>query len=295
MTTAKMALWPRPDRHRSIALGAPAMIIFALFAVAPIAISLGFSLTNWNGVSPNLSFVGLANYSRLISDDEVLGAFRLTLAIGAAASIVVNVLGLPLAVLLNRRGFITRIYRSIIFYPLVLSGIVVSFIWQGMLATDGVVNEILGANTGGFPFLGEPSNAVVSITFVAIWHLLGFTTVMYLAGLQAIPEELSEASILDGASAVQRFRYLTLPLLGPTIGTVTVLIVVYLMRIYEYVLVMTLGGPAGATETVGFVLVLTAFSRNNYAYGSAIAIVLLVVVAAIAVFMLLVSRRSDYL
>jgi ABC-type sugar transport system permease subunit len=272
----------------------PPLALFVLFVVAPICVSLAYSLTNWNGVSANFTLIGLQNYVRISGDGEVIDAFRVTFTIAAVASIVVNLLGLPLAVLLDRQGFISRIYRSIIFYPLVLSAVVVSFIGQSMLSTDGVLNQLLGSQSGGIPFLGDPTLAVGSITLVAIWHILGFTTVMYLAGLKGIPESLYEASMLDGAGAFQRFRYITLPLLGPTIGAVTVLIVVYLMRIYEYVLVMTLGGPAGATQTVGFVLVQTAFSRNQYAYGSAIGIVLLVVVAVIAIVMLRFSRRIDY-
>lgn len=262
--------------------------------LAPIAVSLGYSLTNWNGVSPHFSFVGLQNYGRIAGDSEILDAFRVTFTIAVVASVVVNIIGLPLAVLLDRQGFVTRIYRSILFYPLVLSAVVVSFLGQSMLSTEGVVNQLLGNQAGGVPWLGEPLLAVGSITAVAIWHILGFTTVMYLAGLKGIPDHLYEASMLDGAGGIQRFRYITVPLLGPTIGAVSVLIVVYLMRIYEYVLVMTLGGPAGATQTVGFVLVQTAFSRNQYAYGSAIGIVLLVVVAVTAVLMLRFSRRVDY-
>jgi ABC-type sugar transport system permease subunit len=265
-----------------------------LFVVAPIAVSVLYSLTNWNGVSPQFSFVGLENYLRIAGDSEILDAFRVTLTIAVVASLVVNLVGLPLAVLLDRQGFVTRIYRSILFYPLVLSAIVVAFIGQSMLSTEGVLNELLGSKTGGIPFLGDPTLAVLSITAVATWHILGFTTVMYLAGLKGIPEHLYEASTLDGAGGFARFRYITLPLLGPTIGAVSVLIVVYLMRIYEYVLVMTLGGPAGATQTVGFVLVQTAFSRNQYAYGSAVGVVLLVVVSVTAVLMLRLSRRVDY-
>jgi ABC-type sugar transport system permease subunit len=281
----------RPSQNRSLLLGVPPLVLFGLFIVAPIGVSILYSLTDWDGTSPNIAFVGLDNYVRLAGDSEVVDAFLVTFSIAIVASLVMNVVGLPLAVLLNHNDFVTRLYRSAIFYPLALSAIVVSFLAQTMLSTEGVLNALLGSQIA---FLGEPFPAVLSIMGVSIWHILGFTTVMYLAGVKSIPDELYEASLLDGATAPQRFRYLTLPLLGPTIAAVSVLIVVYLMRIYEYVLVITLGGPAGATQTVAFVAVQTTFDRHNYSYGSTMAVVLLAVVFLASILMLRFARRMEY-
>jgi multiple sugar transport system permease protein len=281
----------RPGQQRSLVLSVPPLVLFGAFVIAPIGVSIFYSLTDWNGVRSSMNYVGLDNYARLASDAEVLDAFRVTFIIAIVASVVMNVIGLPLAVLLDHDDFITKIYRSTVFYPLALSAIVVSFIAQTFLSTDGVVNAILGRR---IPFLGEPELALASIIGVSIWHILGFTTVMYLAAVKSIPGDLYEASMLDGAGGLQRFRYLTVPLLGPTIAAVSVLIVVYLMRIYEYVLVITLGGPGGATQTVAFVAVQTTFTRNNYAYGSTIAVVLLGIVLLTAVLMLQFARRVEY-
>ena len=272
-------------------LALPPLILFGAFVIAPIAVSVFYSLTNWDGVKTEFGFAGLKNYEHLVGDAEVLDAFKVTLLIALVASLIVNLIGLPVAVLLDRSDLVTRFYRSVIFYPLMLSALVVAFIGQGMLSTEGIVNLVLGSH---IPFLGTRWMAVASITGVAVWHTLGFTTLMYVAALKALPDHLREASTLDGANEAQRFRFVTLPMLGPAIAAVTMLLVVYLMRLYEYVLVLTLGGPAGATQTVGFTMVLNAFTRNQYAYGSAIGIALLVMVLCLVMVALKLAQRLRY-
>jgi ABC-type sugar transport system permease subunit len=272
----------------------PPLALYLVFGVLPIGIAAYFSLTNWDGIDRSIELVGVDNYLRLLSDPEVHAAFIVTLAIAVTATVVLNVVAVPLAVLLSRQDLVTRIYRTGVFFPLVLSPIVVGFLWQSVLNTNGLLNGILTSlGMSRVIFLGEPLPAIASIAFVTVWQALGFTTILYLAALRTIPDELYEAATIDGAGATARFRHVTVPLLAPAVTVNVVLLMILFMRLYEYVLVMTQGGPIGSTQSVAYLLVLNAFERSKYGYGSAIAVVMLLLVSVISVILVAVLRRRE--
>lgn len=287
----------RRGRLSTLVLIGPPLGLYAVFGILPIAIAAYYSLTDWDGIRRTIDIVGFDNYAKLVGDPEVHRAFFVTFVIAGSATLVLNALAMPLAVLLARQDIVTRLYRTGVFFPLVLSPIVVGFIWQAVLNTNGLLNLVL--TSVGLPrliFLGEPGLAVVSIAFVTIWQALGFTTILYLAALRTIPDELYEASRIDGAGVWARFQYVTVPLLAPALTVNVVLLMVLFMRLYEYVLVMTQGGPVGSSQTVAYLLVTNAFERAKYGYGSAIAIVMLLVVAIVSVVLVgLFRRRERYL
>ena len=141
-----------------------------------IAVAAGFSVTDWDGIRRSIGFVGLDNYVRMVGDPEVHRAFIVTTFLAVACTLVLNALAMPLAVLLSRNDLVTRLYRTAIFFPLVLSPIVVGFLWQSLLSTTGLLNGLLAAaGLKRIIFLGEPTLAVASIAFVTIWQSLGFT------------------------------------------------------------------------------------------------------------------------
>lgn len=284
----------RPARLSTLVLLGPPLAIYVIFGVLPIVVAAWFSLTDWNGISRDVHLVGLENYGRLLGDPEVHRSFIVTGVVAVGATIILNCIAIPLAVLLSSNDLITRFYRSAVFFPLVLSPIVVGFLWQSVLSTTGLLNALLtGLGMKRIIFLGEPTLAVLSIAFVTIWQTLGFTTILYLAALRTIPEELYEAATIDGAGPTARFRRITVPLLAPAITVNVVLLVIFFLRLYEYPLVMTQGGPVGATQTVSYLLVLDAFERSKYGYGSAIAIVMLLFVVAVAVGLVAILRRRE--
>lgn len=284
----------RPSRLATMVLVGPALGLYVLFAVVPIAIAAYYSFTDWTGISRTFDVVGLENYSTLIGDSEVHRAFLVTFAVAVVATIILNAIAIPLAVLMSENTFVNRLYRSAVFFPLVLSPIVVGFLWQSILNSNGLLNTLL-ADIGmrRIPFLAEPTPAVASIAVVTIWQALGFTTILYLAALRTIPDELYEAAKIDGAGAAARFRRITVPLLAPALTVNIVLLMILFMRLYEYVLVMTQGGPVRSTQTVAYLLVANAFERSKYGYGSAIAIVMLLVVGLIAVVLVAILRRRE--
>lgn len=284
----------RRGRLSTAALIGPPLGLYVLFGIVPIGIAAYFSLTNWDGINRNIRIIGPDNYLKLIGDPEVHSAFVVTLAIALVATVVLNVVAVPLAALLSRQDVVTRIYRTTVFFPLVLSPIVVGFLWQSVLNTNGLLNGILTAlGLSRVIFLGEPLPAIASIAFVTIWQALGFTTILYLAALRSIPDELYEAATIDGASPTARFRHVTVPLLAPAMTVNVVLLMILFMRLYEYVLVMTQGGPVRSTQSVAYLLVTNAFERSKYGYGSAIAVVMLLLVSVIAIVLVAVMRRRE--
>jgi len=286
-----------PQRHGvwpTLALVGPPLLLYLLFAVVPIGVAAWFSLTDWDGIRRDIGFVGLDNYERMAGDPEVHRAFLVTAVLAVVATLAVNAIAIPVAVLLSHNGVITRVYRSAIFFPLVLSPIVVGFLWQSVLSTTGLLNGLLRSlDMQPVIFLGQPTLAVASIAFVTIWQSLGFTTILYLAALRTIPDDLYEAARIDGAGSFAQFRHVTFPLLAPALTVNVVLLMIFFMRLYEYVLVMTQGGPVGSTQTVAYLLVLQAFERAKYGYGSAIAIVMLLVVGVVAALLIAGMRRRE--
>jgi len=260
----------------------------------PALVAAFYSLTDWNGIRRTFEFVGIANYARALSDPLVLRSFGLTFALAATTTVVVNSLALPIAAMIVGSSRINTLYRSIVFYPIVLSAVVAGFIGQAFFATNGIINQALTAvGLGKIPFLAEPRWALISIGILAVWQSLGLIAVLYLAGLKGISKELYEAARVDGASSVALFRHITLPLIAPVVTLNVVFLFVVGMRQYDYVVVMTGGGPAGGTATLAWRLVDVAFNQTRYAYGSAIGITLLLVVTIMSIPLLAGLRRRE--
>ncbi|MEU7892109.1 sugar ABC transporter permease [Nonomuraea sp. NPDC049152] len=270
---------------------APGMLVYLCFVLAPIAVSFGYSLTNYNPFNPPSRFVGLRNYQSLLTDEEFLTALKVTVILTAIIVIVPNVVGLAIAVLLDRNGWFYNAWRATFFVPVVLSSVVVSVVWTRMLADDGIVNLVLGTHIG---WLSDPDLALYSLGGIMSWQMLGFCVVVYLAGLQAVPHELQEAAAIDGAGPVARFRKVTWPMLAPALTINTVVMLITAFKAYDHIQVITNGGPgAGSTATIAFVVLQTGFVANRQGYASAMAIVMLVIIAAASAVALRLLRRRE--
>jgi len=279
---------------QEVVLAGPGLALYLVLIVGAVGVACFYSLTSWNGVSPDVSFVGLLNYANIPSDPDVGHAFVITAIIASSGTIVTNVLAIPIAVLLNRSDAVTRIFRSIIVYPVILSPVVTGLIWASILSTTGVLNSVLSKL--GLPttvILADPDQAVWALAFVSVWHTLGLCVILYLAGLQTIPRDLEEAAGIDGAGGLSRFWHITLPLLAPTMTVNIVLLMIWFMRTYDYVVVMTGGGPVTATNTVAFLVLQRAFQGFRYGYGSAIAVVLLLITVVLSAVIFVGSRKRE--
>lgn len=275
---------------------APAAILFALFFLWPFFRGLWISLTRWDGFSAPV-FVGAANYMKLLGDRLFLGALENNLIFVVLILLLKNVLGMGLAILLDRAIFMRGPIRAAVFIPVTLSfaatGLLWSWIYNPVFGLLNAALDGLGLSGLKMSWLGDADIALYSIIAVDVWKWLGFHAVIYLAGLQTIPDELYEAARIDGASAAARFRHITLPLMMPVVLINVILgLSGAFVRNFDIVQVLTQGGPNHATEVVMTYMVKTAFQDGNMGYASAMGYALFLIVALSCVALLGVMRRS---
>ncbi len=272
----------------------PGFVIYIVIIILPILMCFYYGFFNWDGLRDSMTFVGLDNFQRALGDPYFLNSLKTTFFYTIPGTLIVNALGIMLAVLVNRRSRLSNFYRSAFFFPMLISAVAIGFIWKALLSYSGIVNTLLsGLHVEAMDFLGSMVLAPWSILVVNTWHDVGFVTVLYLAGLQAIPTDFYDAAIIDGATGVQQFRYITFPWLAPSLTSCVIFVFTGYMRLYDLVFVMTSGGPAGVTETIAIQTIKVGFNQNRFSYGSALAIYMLVIIGGLSVIITRVLRKRE--
>jgi multiple sugar transport system permease protein len=272
----------------------PNLIVFGVFMLLPLILTFVISAQETSGLGP-AEWVGLGNYTELISD----GVFWRSLinTVGYAAVTVPLGLGLGLAVamLLNNAVWLRDVMRTIYYLPVVISGVAAGLIAQWMFNENiGVVNELLGlVGLGPVSWQSSPAWAMTSVVLLTLWVGVGFNMVVYLAALQGIPREYYDASAVDGANSVQQFRHVTLPGLGTATVFLAIYGVILSFQAFDLIYILTGGGPGSATEVLGTYAYEQAFSARERGYGSAIGVVLYLLLIVVLSVQLWVSRRRD--
>jgi multiple sugar transport system permease protein len=254
---------------------APAFIIFTCFMFIPLGFSLFLSLNKWDMISP-MRFVGLDNYVRLFNDKSFWLAASNTLLFTVGIVPAQMALALGIALLLNSRVYLKGLLRSIYFLPVIVPITVAATVWLFIFSPSyGILNYLLGL-LGITPirWLTDPVYALPALMILAVWQNFGYFTVIFLSGLQSIPEELLEAASIDGANKWQQFLKITFPLLSPTTFLVLIMSVIGGFQIYQTVVLTTGGGPAGATDVIVFHLYRTAFEYFDMGYASSMSYLL---------------------
>ncbi len=263
----------------------PGLVLVAFIHYAATAAGGFFAFTNWSGIG-SFTFVGFDNFADIFADPSKIGAVGNTLFLAFGSVILTNIAGLILALALNR-GLKTRyILRTLFFMPVVLSPLAVAYIWKFIFEFNGPLNAFLGML--GFAeyqkaWLADPQWSIWAVLIVIVWQNTGFTMVIYIAGLASVPVEIEEAAAIDGASMLQRFWYITLPSIRSAVAIATTLGLVNGLRIFDQVMALTGGGPAGATETLATEVYKQTFSLGNFGYGAALALILTVIILIFAV------------
>ena len=285
-TTGRAASRPvagRRSRRKWLELGLfvlPALALYAVFVLYPIAKAAQYSLYAWNGIEDLTDFVGLDNYRRAFEDEAFRGAIVHNAIIVVLSLVVQFPLALGVALLLNQPLRGRSIFRLIFFAPFVLAEAIAAVLWLLMLQPDGLVDRSFQAvGLGGLVQLWLADTEIVLFTlFVVItWKYIGFGIILFLAGLQGVPRELDEAAAIDGATAFQRLRYVTLPLLGPTIRIWAFLAIIGSIQLFDVIWIMTDGGPADASNTMATYMIDWSFKRFQFGYASAVAVIMLVI------------------
>ncbi|WP_368191881.1 carbohydrate ABC transporter permease [Blautia sp. 1033sp1_1033st1_G9_1033SCRN_220408] len=257
----------------------PAAVFILVFYILPIGLGLVLSFTNWNIKYPTMEFVGLENYINIWKDPEFQKALSNTLCFAAVILVARNVLALLLALALTQKLKTANILRSIFYLPSVLSYVVVGVIFKALFQMKGLVNQFLGLFTGKpvlIDWIGNANLALPTVMLLDLWVWTGFHMMLYIAGIQSISKEYYEAAIVDGASAWQRFRKITLPLLASTIRMSVVLTLCGGLRVFDSVKVLTNGGPGWASTTIN-IEVYKLFSQGFYARATAVELMLSII------------------
>ncbi|MFI5757292.1 carbohydrate ABC transporter permease [Streptomyces sp. NPDC051569] len=288
---------PRAGRSLGLAPAAwIAVILYGVFLLYPLVQSLFLSFTDKNPLQAGSDFIGFANYRELFSDDRLLSSLLFTMIVVVAVTVIANVVGLLLAIVLNRSTANHRIMRTLIFIPQVLSGVIVGFIWRSILTQNGLLNTGL-ANLGlidePIAWLGDDNLAVLSVCVVVSWITIAFATVVYTASLQSVPQELYEAARMDGAGVLGRFRHVTMPMIAPGTTISVVLCLITTLKLYDVIAVLTGGGPAESTRSTAFYLISVAFTDNRFGYASSIAMFLLALTAVVSYGVTTLLRRRE--
>ncbi|GAB4437828.1 MAG: sugar ABC transporter permease [Anaerolineae bacterium] len=276
-------------RFMILAAVIPPLIFYAVWLVIPMIYSLIGSLYDWNPYAPEATYVGLGNFAEALTQDPLVGKSLvnvvyyvvLTLPLGAALALIV-------AVMINSLPRLKGLYRVIYFLPVVTSAVAVSVLWRWLYQQRfGLFNQVLNIIlvdtlhldvNPNVQWLTSPQIAMPSVAAMVIWQGLGFTMVLFLAGLSSIPQELYEAAKIDGAGAWQRFRGITIPLLQPTMVFVLVTGLIGGMQVFTPMYVMTQGGPVNATKTIVFHLYQKAFTLFRFGYASSLAFILFAII-----------------
>ena len=271
---------------------APAVILAVIFLLIPMIVSAYWSLTEYNGIKPPV-FVGLQNYQDVLSNPRFQRSLQNTIFFVVMGMAIGPLLGLGSALLLNTKLRFRSFYRTAFFLPTMTSLVVVATIWKFLYADNGIINAVIGLfGIPGQPWLNDPTTALPAVVVTAIWQGFGFETVVFLAALQAVPREHYEAATVDGAGRWASFRWITLPALRPTIVFVYVIGIIGSFQTFDQVYVMTNGGPISATPTVVFDLV-DRFNKLDIGGASAVAYILLVVLALVSYLQLRLGDRGD--
>ncbi len=303
MTTAMIPQRRGQERRRrgswrSVALFlAPALGLYLLFVLVPIATGAYYSLFKWNGLKPLTDFIGLGNYQRAIADPLFTGAvFHNALIVVLSLGVQIP-FALALAVFLNSRFPGRALFRVIFFLPYVISEVITAILFYLLLQPDGMVNSVLRwGGLGGFAsdWFGDLGLVMVPTLFVVIsWKYFGFHMILLLAGLQGIPHEIQEAALIDGASRWQAFRHVTLPLLGPTLRVSIFLSIIGALQLFDVVWATTRGGPVHASDTMATYMYDFGFQRSQMGYGSAVAVLLFAMCLVFAVLYVRYVLRRD--
>lgn len=277
---------------------APAMLLFAFVVLIPSVRGVYYAFTDWDGLSPDFSWIGLGNFTDMLDDPTARQAIWHTLLIAVAITIIQNGVGLLLALGVNTMIKSRNVLRVFLFAPAIITPIVTAYLWRNLLGPDGAVNSLLGAvglDSWQQNWLGDPQLALWSIVGVIVWQFAGYSMVIFLAGLQSVPKEVYEAAAIDGAGPVRRFWSVVRPLLAPAFTINLMLSIIGGIKLFDQVFALTGGGPGHATDTISTLIYKEAFTLGEFGYSIALSVVLTIIVAVVSTgqyFMLARNERS---
>ena len=284
------------DRRFGYLFISPAVIILSIVILAPIAIAIITSFYDYTLINRSLdTFIGLKNYFESISNEKFIHASIVTISFVFFVVLLEFLIGFLIAILLNQVEKFRNIYYFILLIPLLINPVVVGLIWRMFLHPQlGILNYLIGfIGIEPINWLGDPQNAFLTIIFVDIWHQVSFMIILLLAGLASIPEEPYEAARVDGANAFEQFKDITLPYMRPVIIITLLIRLIFALKTYDLIYIMTKGGPGDATDLISYYIYRSAFIGLDLGQAASMSVFLLIVVCIIVYPLFKYMSRAD--
>ncbi len=297
MPPGRRRISTRPTKKPLISYGhwwwaLPAVVLVVGVHYAATLTGGFFAFTDWTGLG-RWNWVGFDNFARIFTDGKLTLAVWNTFLLAIGSVVLTNVVGILFALGINRTLKSRYILRTLLFMPVVLSPLAVAYVWKFIYQYDGPLNGFLGLiglEAWQKTWLADPNWSIWAILVTIAWQSTGFTMVIYLAGLASVPQEVEEAAAIDGAGVWGRFWHVVLPSIRPSVAIATTLGIVQGLRIFDQIYALTGGGPAGATETLATQIYKQAFQLGQFGFGSALALVLTLVILGFAVLQQYLTR-----
>ena len=284
------------DRRFGYLFVSPAVIILSIVILAPITIAIITSFYDYTLINRTLdSFIGLRNYFESVSNEKFIHSAIVTIVFVILVVLFEFIIGFLIAILLNQVERFRNIYYFILLIPLLINPIVVGLIWRMFLHPQlGILNYLISlVGIDPVNWLGDPQNAFITIIFVDIWHQVSFMIILLLAGLASIPEEPYEAARVDGANAFQQFRDITLPYMRPVIIITLLIRLIFALKTYDLIYIMTKGGPGDATDLISYYIYRSAFIGLDLGQAASMSVILLLIVCVIIYPLFKFMNRAD--
>ncbi len=273
----------------------PALLLFGTFFVYPLALGLGMSLTDWDGMG-KAAFIGLDNFKAFFQDARAMGDIRTTVIFAIGSAVLLNIVGLCYALLMDKHFRGQGIVRVIIYLPAIISPLIMGYIWYFLLQPGrGFLYHALEQLNAAFSlgnWMGSYGSTMTVLILVNVWQFAGMTMIIYLAGLQSIPLELTEAARIDGAGSIKRFTQVTLPLLMPAIRINVVTNIIGSLSVFDIIMALTEGGPGYATESLSIYIMRMCYGSRT-GYSTAVAIVLFLIILVPVLVSMRLTRAKE--
>lgn len=253
----------------------PSLILFGFTVVYPFFSGVHLAFTDWDGISRTYNYVGFKNFINLFQDASILGSIRNTLIFAIVYTTINNVLALTLAVFLDKKILGKTALKTIFFVPMALSQVLAAFVWS--FIDRNIYAEVFDTNS----LLGSPKTVILGIVIIALWNQVGSNLMIYIAGITNISRDYYEAAMIDGADGWQTFRYIMVPMLGPSFTMCIVLTLTSSLREFGTVMAATGGGPAKSSQTVAIFIYQNLFTFQKAGYGQAVGIVFMIMLVII--------------
>ena len=273
----------------------PSLFVFINVVIIPFVMGIVYSFTNWDGFAfKGSTFVGFKNYAAALGDEKFATAFWLTTKYTFVMIILVNIVGLSLALLVTSKIKNKNFFRGVYFLPNLIGGLILGFIWKFIFTKFfEQLGEITHTSKLFFNWLDSPTASFWALVIVGVWQMAGYVMVIYIASIESISEEVMEAASIDGANSWTKFKKITLPLIAPAFTISLFVTLSNSFKQYDTNLSLTNGGPFGSTELVTMNIFSTAFSYNKYAQAQAKSIIFFLIIMVITVIQIYTTKKRE--